>query len=94
MKIDSKLITGLASTLILGVCAWLLSTTLQIEKDLVEVKVKIEDAVETLDKTYSENCPYCNHYSHSQITEHPLLAPTIKRAHRHINGEIVFINED
>jgi len=86
-------IVYLAGSLLIGVCAWVLTTTLQIEKDIVEVKVKIESAVEKIDKTYSEACPYCNHANHSGIQEHPLLAPTIKHSHRHIGDEIVIINE-
>jgi hypothetical protein len=94
MKLDSKVITGLASTLILGVCAWLLNTTLEVQKDIVEVKIQNENIIETLDKVYAENCPYCVHAAHTGIQEHPLLKPTIKQAHRHVGNEIIIVNED
>jgi hypothetical protein len=86
-------IVYLAGTLLMGVSAWVLTTTLQIEKDIVEVKIKVENAAETLEKTYSESCPYCNHYAHSELQNHPLLAPTIKHSHRHIGDEIVKSND-
>ena len=88
-----KKIVGLAGTLLLGVAAWVLNTTLQIEKDIVEVQAKLENIVETLDKVYAQDCPYCVHASHSSIAEHPLLAPTIKQAHKHVGKEIIKINE-
>ena len=94
MKLDTKVITSIAGTLILGVCGWVLNTTLEIQKDIVEVKVKTENVEETLNKVYSENCPYCVHGAHSGIKEHPYLAPTLKKAHQHVGDEIIFINED
>lgn len=94
MKLDTKVITSIAGTLILGVCGWVLNTTLEIQKDIVEVKVKTENVIETLDKVYAENCPYCVHAAHSSMAEHPLLAPTLKKAHQHVGDEIIFINED
>lgn len=92
MKVDTKIITGLASTLILGVCAWVLNTTLEIQKDIVEIKIKTENVVETLEKVYEENCPYCVHAAHSSMAEHPLLSQTIKKAHMHVGDEIIFVN--
>ena len=94
MKLDNKVITGLAGTLILGVCAWVLNTTLEIQKDIVEVKIKTDNVVETLDKVYEDNCPYCVHAAHSSMADHPLLAPTLKKAHQHVGDEIIFVNED
>ena len=88
-----KKIVGLAGTLLLGVAAWVLTTTLQIEKDIVEAKVKLENIVDTLDKVYAQDCPYCIHSAHSSISEHPLLAPTINHSHRHIGDEIVKTKE-
>ena len=90
MKLDAKVITGLSGSLILGICAWVLNTTLQIKEDIVEVKIKTQSVSETLDKVYEENCPYCVHAAHSSMSEHPLLAPTIKRSHRHVGDEIIF----
>lgn len=86
-------IVYLAGTLLMGVAAWVLTTTLQIQQDIVEVKVKVENVIDTLDKVYAEECPYCVHSAHSSISEHPLLAPTIKHSHRHIGDEIVKSNE-
>ena len=86
-------IVYLAGTLLLGVSAWVLTTTLQIEQDIVEVKVRVENVIETLDKVYSQDCPYCVHSAHSAIPQHPLLGPTIKHSHRHIGDEIVKSNE-
>jgi len=93
MKEISNKIVALAGTLLLGVAAWVLTTTLQIQQDIVEVKVKVENVVETLDKVYAVDCPYCVHASHSSISDHPLLSPTIKHSHRHIGDEIININE-
>jgi hypothetical protein len=93
MKLDSKVITGLAGTLLLGVCSWLLSATLQIQQDIVEVKVRTENIKETLDKVYADNCPYCIHAAHSSIAEHPLLSPAIKQAHKHLrDGSVELVN--
>jgi len=78
MKLDTKIITGLAGTLILGVCAWVLNTTLEIQKEIVEIRIKTENVVETLDKVYEENCPYCVHAAHSSMAEHPLPKLTIR----------------
>lgn len=86
-------IVYLAGTLLMGVAAWVLTTTLQIQQDIVEVKVKVENVIDTLDKVYAEECPYCVHSAHSSISEHPLLAPTIKHSHRHIGDEIVKSND-
>lgn len=86
-------IVYLAGTLLMGVAAWVLTTTLQIQQDIVEVKVKVENVINTLDKVYAEDCPYCVHSAHSSISEHPLLAPTIKHSHRHIGDEIVKSND-
>ena len=93
MKLDTKIITALAGTLILGICGWVLNTTLEIQKDIVEINIKTENVIETLDKVYEENCPYCVHAAHSSMAEHPLLSPTIKKAHMHVGDEIIFINE-
>ena len=86
-------IVYLAGTLLMGVAAWVLTTTLQIQQDIVEVKVKVENVINTLDKVYAEECPYCVHSAHSSISEHPLLAPTIKHSHRHIGDQIVKSND-
>ena len=86
-------IVYLAGTLLMGVAAWVLTTTLQIQQDIVEVKVKVENVIDTLDKVYAEECPYCVHSAHSSISEHPLLAPTIKHSHRHIGDQIVKSND-
>lgn len=94
MKIDNKIITSLAGSLLLGISAWLLNTTLQIQKDIVEVKTKLSTVEETLDKVYAENCPYCVHAAHTSIAKHPLLAPTIRQAHKHLpDGTPIIINE-
>ena len=60
-------IVYLAGTLLMGVAAWVLTTTLQIQQDIVEVKVKVENVIDTLDKVYAEECPYCVHSAHSSI---------------------------
>lgn len=93
MQISSKLITGLASTLLIGISGWLLTTTLEVQKDIVEVKLQNENIKETMNKVYEENCPYCVHAAHSSLSEHPILAPTMKRAHRHIGDQIILVNE-
>lgn len=79
-------IVYLAGTLLLGVSAWLISTTYQIQVDTQLIKEK-------LDRVYEEDCPYCIHSAHSSIGAHPLLAPTIKHSHRHIGDEIIIVNE-
>ena len=71
-----KIITGAAGALLLGTAAWILNSTLEIQKDTEIIKEKIE-------KIYADDCPYCVHALHSSLSEHPLLAPTIKRAHKH-----------
>jgi len=88
-----KIITGVAGALLLGAAGWTLEATLEIQKDIVEVKVKTENVEETLNKVYEENCPYCVHAAHSSMAEHPLLAPTLKNAHKHVGKEIILINE-
>ena len=85
MEKTSKQIVALAGTLLLGVASWLISTVYSISIDTEIIKDKIE-------KVYAENCPYCVHAAHSSISEHPLLAPTIKHSHRHIGNEIVPTN--
>ena len=80
-----KKIVGLAGTLLLGVAGWLISTVYSMSIDVTLVREK-------LDKVYAEECPYCVHSAHSSITEHPLLAPTIKHAHQHVGKEVVKIN--
>ena len=80
-----KKIVGLAGTLLLGVAGWLISTVYSMSIDVTLVREK-------LDKVYAEECPYCVHSAHSSITEHPLLAPTIKHAHQHVGEEVVKIN--
>ena len=83
-----KIITGAAGALLLGTAAWILNSTLEIQKDTEIIKEKI-------DKIYADDCPYCVHALHSSLSEHPLLAPTIKRAHKHDeDGKIIYINED
>jgi hypothetical protein len=89
-----NIITGVAGTLLLGVSGWLLNTTLELQKDIVEVKIQNQNIIETLDEVYAENCPYCVHAAHSGIKEHPYLAPAIKQAHKHSkSGEVIFIND-
>ena len=79
-------IVYLAGTLLLAVCGWLISTVYAIQVDTTIIKEK-------LDKVYADNCPYCVHAAHSSIAEHPLLAPTIKHAHKHVGKEVVKIND-
>ena len=93
MNIDSKIVTGLAGTLLLGVCGWILNSTLEIQKDIVEVRIQTESMRETLSKVYEENCPYCVHAAHSSLSQHPLLGPSMKHSHRHVGSEIVDVNE-
>tara|TARA_R110000782_G_C14469440_1_gene374485 strand:- start:136 stop:387 length:252 start_codon:yes stop_codon:yes gene_type:complete len=81
---DKKII-GLAGTLLLGVATWLISTVYSISIDTAIIKEKLE-------KVYQDDCPYCIHAAHSSISEHPLLAPTIKHSHRHIGKETVSVN--
>ena len=82
-----NIITGVAGTLLLGVAGWLLNTTMEIQKDTEIIKEKLE-------QVYADDCPYCVHAAHSSITEHPLLSPTIKKAHIHTDGgEVIFVNE-
>jgi len=83
----SKIITGLAGALLLGTAGYILTETLQISKDIEIVKEK-------LDSVYANDCPYCIHALHSSLTEHPLLAPTIRKAHKHVEGKAVYINQD
>ena len=83
----SKIITGLAATLLLGTAGYILTTTLEISKDIEIVKEKLE-------KIYADDCPYCVHALHSSLTEHPLLAPTIRKAHKHVDGKAYYINQD
>ena len=82
-----KIITGLAGALLLGTAGFILTTTMEISKDIEIVKEK-------LDKIYKDDCPYCVHALHSSLTEHPLLAPTIRKAHKHVDGKAVYINRD
>ena len=79
-------IVGLAGTLLLGVAGWLVTSVYSIQVDTQIIKEKIE-------KVYADNCPYCVHAAHSSIAEHPLLAPTIKHAHKHVGKEVVKIND-
>lgn len=81
---DKKII-GLAGTLLLGVATWLISTVYSISVDTAIIKEKLE-------KVYQDDCPYCIHAAHSSIGEHPLLAPTIKHAHRHVGKETINVN--
>lgn len=76
----------LAGTLLLSVAGWLVSTVYTIQIDTAIIKEKIN-------KVYADECPYCVHSAHSSIATHPLLAPTIKNAHKHVGKEIVNINE-
>jgi hypothetical protein len=78
-------ITYLAGALLFGVASWLVGAVYSISIDTVIIKEK-------LDKVYADNCPYCVHAAHSSIKEHPLLAPTIKHAHRHVGEEQIEIN--
>ena len=86
MEINKK-ITSLAGALLLGTAGYILTETLQISKDIEIVKEK-------LDSVYANDCPYCVHALHSSLTEHPLLAPTIRKAHKHIDGKAYYINQD
>jgi len=79
-------IVYLAGTLLLAVCGWLISTVYAIQVDTTIIKEKLE-------KVYADNCPYCVHAAHSSIKNHPLLAPTIKHAHQHINDLEIRIND-
>jgi hypothetical protein len=81
-----KKIVGLAGTLLLGVAGWLISTVYTISIDVTLVKEK-------LNKVYADECPYCVHSAHSSISEHPLLAPTIKHSHRHVGDQIIKTND-
>ena len=81
-----KKIVGLAGTLLLGVAGWLISTVYTISIDVTLVK-------ENLNKVYAGECPYCVHSAHSSISEHPLLAPTIKHSHRHVGDQIIKTND-
>ena len=78
-------ITYLAGALLFGVASWLVGAVYSISIDTAIIKEK-------LDKVYADNCPYCVHAAHSSIKEHPLLAPTIKHAHRHVGEEEIEIN--
>lgn len=93
MKDLNNKIVAIAGTLLLGVAGWVLSTTLSIQQEIIEIRIKTENIESTIDKVYAENCPYCVHAAHSGIQEHPLLSPTIKHSHRHIGDTIVKINE-
>lgn len=88
-----KIITGVAGALLLGVAGWILEATLEIQKDVIAIQKDVEQANETLNKVYVEDCPYCVHASHSSIKEHPYLAPAIKHAHKHVGKEIILLNE-
>ena len=82
-----NVITGVAGTLLLGVAGWILNTTMEVQKDTEIIKEKIE-------KIYADDCPYCVHALHSSLSDHPLLAPTIKKAHIHTEkGEVIYVNE-
>ena len=85
MKELNNKIVSLAGVLLLGVAGWLISTTYQIQIDTTLIKEK-------MNKVYAEECPYCVHSAHSSISEHPLLAPTIKHSHQHVGEEIVKTN--
>ncbi len=78
-------ITYLAGALLFGVASWLVGAVYSISIDTAIIKEK-------LNKVYADNCPYCVHAAHSSIKEHPLLAPTIKHAHRHVGEEQIEIN--
>ena len=78
-------ITYLAGALLFGVASWLVGTVYSISIDTAIIKEKLE-------KVYQDDCPYCIHAAHSSIKEHPLLAPTIKHAHRHVGEEEIEIN--
>ena len=93
MKLDQKTITALAGTLLLGVCAWILNTTMEVQKDIIEIRIQSQSLRETMDKVYEENCPYCVHAAHSSLKQLPLLAPTMKHSHRHVGDEIIIVNE-
>lgn len=86
MEKVNKKIVALASTLLLGVAGWLVTSVYTIQVDTAIIKEKIE-------QVYADNCPYCVHAAHSSIAEHPLLSPTIKHSHRHIGDEIVKTND-
>ena len=83
----SKTIVGLAGTLLLATAGWILSNTLEIKQEVTIMRKE-------LDKVYSSDCPYCVHALHSSMSEHPLLAPTIKKAHKHLeDGTVVLLND-
>jgi hypothetical protein len=84
-KISNKIV-ALCGTLLLGVAGWLVTSVYSIQVDTQIIKEKIE-------RVYSDSCPLCIHSSHSSITEHPLLAPTIKHAHQHVGKEIIKVND-
>lgn len=84
-KLDKKVV-ALAGSLLLGVSGWLIATVYSIQVDTAIIKEKIE-------KVYADDCPYCVHAAHSSIGEHPLLAPTIKNAHKHVGDEVIFLND-
>jgi len=86
MKEVSNKIVALAGTLLLGVAGWLVTSVYSIQVDTTIIKEK-------MDKVFAEDCPYCVHAAHSSISEHPLLAPTIKHSHRHVGEEIIKVNE-
>lgn len=92
MKELSSKIVAIAGTLLLGVAGWVLTSTLSIQQDMIEVRIKTENIESTMQKVYEENCPYCVHSAHTAIKQHPLLAPTIKHSHQHIGKEIVKTN--
>ena len=73
MKLDQKTITALAEPL-LGVCAWILNTTMEVQKDIIEIRIQSQSLRETMDKVYEENCPYRVHAAHSSLKQHPLSA--------------------
>jgi hypothetical protein len=89
-----KIITGAAGALLLGVAGWILNTTLDVQKEVIAIQKDVESVQETLDKVYEEDCPYCVHAAHTGIQDHPLLAPTIKRAHKHLkDGSVEFLDD-
>ena len=75
----------LAGALLFGVASWLVGTVYSISIDTAIIKEKLE-------KVYQDDCPYCIHAAHSSIKEHPLLAPTIKHAHRHVGEGQIEVN--
>lgn len=80
------ILTSAAGVALLGVASWLVSTTNDTLQEVYSIKKDMEVLQETLDKIYVDDCPYCVHALHSSMTEHPLLAPTIHKAHTHIEG--------